>query len=171
MARPCCVTCRTVLLEPYFRNFLFRKVSEEFMGCVSKTLEVNWVLEENGPKNLTARHCNTTFQYWQSEGDFMGCMGTFRIRDSAVGIATGYGLDDRSSSPGRVKNLLFSTLFIPVLGSTQPPIQWVPGAFSLGLKRPGREADHSPSTSAQVKKMRIYTSTRPYAFMAQCLIS
>jgi hypothetical protein len=24
------------------------------------------------------------------------------------------------------------------------PIQWVPGALSLGVKRPGREADHSP---------------------------
>jgi len=28
------------------------------------------------------------------------------------------------------------------LGSTQPPIQWVPGALSLGVKRSGREADH-----------------------------
>jgi len=25
------------------------------------------------------------------------------------------------------------------LGPTQPPIQWVPAALSLGLKRPGRE--------------------------------
>jgi hypothetical protein len=33
-----------------------------------------------------------------------------------------------------------------------PPSQWVPGDVSLGLKRPGREADHSPPTSAQVKK-------------------
>jgi hypothetical protein len=30
----------------------------------------------------------------------------------------------------------------------------------------GREADHSPPTSAEVKKMWIYTSTPPYAFMA-----
>jgi hypothetical protein len=27
----------------------------------------------------------------------------------------------------------------------RPPIQWVPGAFSPGVKRPGREGDHSPS--------------------------
>jgi hypothetical protein len=32
--------------------------------------------------------------------------------------------------------------------------------------RPGREADHSSPTSAEVKKMWIYTSTPPYAFMA-----
>jgi hypothetical protein len=33
-----------------------------------------------------------------------------------------------------------------------PPIQVVPGDFYPGLKLPGREADHSPPTSAQVKK-------------------
>jgi hypothetical protein len=35
-----------------------------------------------------------------------------------------------------------------------------------GVKRQGREADHSPPTSAEVKKMWIYTSTPPYVFMA-----
>jgi hypothetical protein len=50
--------------------------------------------------------------------------------------------------------------------TTQPPIQWVPGALSLGVKRQGRESDHSPPTSAEVKKMWIYTSTSPYVFMA-----
>jgi hypothetical protein len=35
---------------------------------------------------------------------------------------------------------------------TQPPIQFVPGALSLGLKWPGREADHSPPSSAEVKE-------------------
>jgi hypothetical protein len=37
---------------------------------------------------------------------------------------------------------------------------------SPGLKRPGREADYVPSASAEVKKIWIYTSTPPYAFMA-----
>jgi hypothetical protein len=59
---------------------------------------------------------------------------------------------DQSSSPGRVKNFLFSTSSITALGSTQPPIQCVPGALSPGIKRPGHEADHSPPTSAEVKK-------------------
>jgi hypothetical protein len=31
---------------------------------------------------------------------------------------------------------------------------------------PGHDADHSPPASAKVKKMWIYTSTPPYAFMA-----
>jgi hypothetical protein len=52
-----------------------------------------------------------------------------------------------------------------------PPIQWVPGDLSPGLKRPGREADHSPPTSAEVKKTWIYTLTSPYVFMAWCLVS
>jgi hypothetical protein len=38
------------------------------------------------------------------------------------------------------------------LGPTQPPKQWVPGALSLGVKRPGREADYSTSSSTKVKE-------------------
>jgi hypothetical protein len=34
--------------------------------------------------------------------------------------------------------------------SVQPPIQSILGALSLGVKQPGREADHSPSPSAEV---------------------
>jgi hypothetical protein len=39
---------------------------------------------------------------------------------------------------------LFTTVSRTALGPTQPPIQRVSGALSLGVKRPGREADHSP---------------------------
>jgi hypothetical protein len=38
------------------------------------------------------------------------------------------------------------------LGPTQPPIQWIPGVLSLGMKRPGCEASHSPPSSAEVKE-------------------
>jgi hypothetical protein len=77
----------------------------------------------------------------------------------------------RSSSPGRIKTFLLSTSSRPILGSTQPPIQWVPGSLSPGVKRPECEADHSPQISEEVNKTWIHTSTPPYAFMAQCLIS
>jgi hypothetical protein len=33
-----------------------------------------------------------------------------------------------------------------------PPIQWMPGAPSLSVKRPAREADHSPPSSVEVKE-------------------
>jgi hypothetical protein len=51
-----------------------------------------------------------------------------------------------------VQNFLLFTSSRPALGSTQPRIQWVPGFLFLGVKRPGREADHSPPTNTEVKK-------------------
>jgi hypothetical protein len=65
-----------------------------------------------------------------------------------------------------VTAVLYFLPYRPALRSTQPPIQWVPGALSPGVKRLGREVDHSSPTRAEVKKMSIYTSTPPYAFMA-----
>jgi hypothetical protein len=47
---------------------------------------------------------------------------------------------------------LFTTASRTILGPTQPPIQWLPGALSLGVNRPVREADHSPPSSAEVKE-------------------
>jgi hypothetical protein len=44
---------------------------------------------------------------------------------------------------------LFITASGTAMGPTQPPIQWVLGALSLGVKWPGREADHSPLSSAR----------------------
>jgi hypothetical protein len=64
------------------------------------------------------------------------------------------------------KNFHFFMSSLPALGPTQPPIQSVTGTPSPGVKRPGREADHSPPTSAEVKKTLVYTSTPPYVFMA-----
>jgi hypothetical protein len=107
------------------------------------------------------------------------------------------------------------------LEPAQPPMQWVPGTLSPGVKRQGSEADHSPPGSAEMKKTwvstfqrthfvvfiyffiksfktfnsaplkviihisfmlcfgrfnkeksgSVYTSTHPYVFMAQCLLS
>jgi hypothetical protein len=72
----------------------------------------------------------------------------------------------RSSSPDRVKNFLFSMSSRQALWSTQRPNQWVLGALAPEVKRQGREADHSPPTSAEVNKMWNYTSIPPYALMA-----
>jgi hypothetical protein len=45
------------------------------------------------------------------------------------------------------------------LGHNQPLIQWVKGAPSLGVKRPGREGDQSLPSSAEVKNAWSYIST------------
>jgi hypothetical protein len=87
--------------------------------------------------------------------------------DSAVGIATGYGLDDQGVGVRVPVGLrIFSTSSRPAMRPTQPPIQWIPAALSPGVKRQGREADDSPPTSDEVKKMWIHTSIPPYAFIA-----
>jgi hypothetical protein len=69
------------------------------------------------------------------------------------GIALGYGLDDQGfESRQGLRIFLFATMSRTALGPTQPPIQWVPGALSLGVKLPGHETDHSPPSSAEVKE-------------------
>jgi hypothetical protein len=47
---------------------------------------------------------------------------------------------------------LFTTASRTAMRPTQPLFQWVGGALSLGVKRPRREADHSPPSSAEVKE-------------------
>jgi hypothetical protein len=76
--------------------------------------------------------------------------------DSTVNIAIGYRLGDR----------MIRIRFQTGAGSSSPQhhvqtgsgvhltscVQWVPAALSLGIKLPGREADHSPPSSGEVKK-------------------
>jgi hypothetical protein len=94
----------------------------------------------------------------------------------SVGIALGYGLDDRGSgvlgfdSRRGLGIFLFTTASRTAVGPTQLPIQWVPGALSLGVKRPGREADHSPHLVPRSKNEWSCTSILQYTFMAWCSI-
>jgi hypothetical protein len=48
---------------------------------------------------------------------------------------------------------LLATVSRPPLGPTRPPIQWILGALSAGVKWPGHEADHSPPSSVEVKNV------------------
>jgi hypothetical protein len=76
------------------------------------------------------------------------------------------GFDSRR----RLGIFLFTTAFRTVLGPSEPPIQWIPGALSLVVKRPEREADHSPPSSAEVENAWSYISTPQYVFIAWCLV-
>jgi hypothetical protein len=85
--------------------------------------------------------------------------------DTAVGIATGYRLDDQGVKfESQYGQELSSTLSRPTLGPTQLLILCVSGVLSPVVKQPRREADHSPPTRAEVKKTWIYISTRPICF-------
>jgi hypothetical protein len=49
-----------------------------------------------------------------------------------------YGLDDRAigvRSPAGAKDFPIASVSRPALGPTQPPVQWVPGILSPGVKR------------------------------------
>jgi hypothetical protein len=83
-------------------------------------------------------------------------------RGSAVGMATGYGMDDRGF---RVRVPVMSRIFT---SPYRPGRLWGPpslilneyrGFFFRGVKSPGREAYQSPPTSAKVNKTWIYTPT------------
>jgi hypothetical protein len=65
---------------------------------------------------------------------------------------------------------LFTTASKPALVPTQPPIQWVSGDVSLEVKRPGREADHSPPSRAEVKMRGSIPPLPQYAFMVRCSV-
>jgi hypothetical protein len=77
-------------------------------------------------------------------------------RDSSVGIATGYGLDNQGKRDFESrKGKKFSLLHIVHTGSGVHPTSYKMGTRCSfpGVKRQGREADHSTPTSAEVKKM------------------
>jgi hypothetical protein len=80
---------------------------------------------------------------------------------SAVSIATGCGLDNHGVV---VRVLVGSRIFISPChpywfwGSSDPPSKelWE-GSLSMEARRQGHKADHSPPTSAKVKKTWVYT--------------
>jgi hypothetical protein len=65
----------------------------------------------------------------------------------------------RSSIPGRGERIFpLASVSRPPLGPTQLPVQWVPGVLSLG-----RDADHSPPSSAEVENERELYFLSPQA--------
>jgi hypothetical protein len=57
------------------------------------------------------------------------------------------GFDSRKGE----ESVLFSAAPRPALGPIKPPIQWVQGALSHGVKRLGRKANHPTPSGAEVK--------------------
>jgi hypothetical protein len=80
-------------------------------------------------------------------------------RIKAILIATGYGLDSLHLIPSRGEIFLFSTVFRLPLGPTQPPVEWLPGALSLGVKKQRHDTDHSPPSAAEVSNGEAISTT------------
>jgi hypothetical protein len=74
-----------------------------------------------------------------------------RSQASSDSITMDYSLRSRDLLLGRGKKFVYSPVSRLALGPTQPHIQRVAGASFPGIKWPGREADHSPPSSAEVK--------------------
>jgi hypothetical protein len=78
------------------------------------------------------------------ETEHLFCYGPIvRSLDSSVSKGTVYGLNVQSSNPGSDKTESGAHTATYPVGR---------GVLSLEMKRPGREADHSPLSSAVVKK-------------------
>jgi hypothetical protein len=86
---------------------------------------------------------------------FASTIQVARSRVSSGSIVSDYGLDDRAigvRSPVGAKIFPLVSASRPALGPTQPPVKWVQGVLSPGVKaRPGLDADHSHPSSAEVK--------------------
>jgi hypothetical protein len=92
-----------------------------------------------------------------------------RSRDSTVGIATDYGLNGRGVGVRvPVRSRIFSSSRRPdqLLCPANLLTNGYRERFPRGVKGPGREADHSPPTTAEVKKIWVRTCIPPYVLMA-----
>ena len=69
----------------------------------------------------------------------------------------------------RAKKIFFPPKRTSWLSIAYSPSQLTPWALSPGIKRPERETDHSPSSSAKLTTARCYTSITPYAFKTRYL--
>jgi hypothetical protein len=58
-------------------------------------------------------------------------------------------------------NFHFAMASRPAVGPTQSPIQWLAGALTQRVKRPGREADDSLPSSSEAKDAWSITTTPP----------
>jgi hypothetical protein len=65
--------------------------------------------------------------------------------------------------------LVYATTSRPALGPSQPPNQGVPGVLSTAVKQPEHKADHSPLSSAEVRKCGD-TPPLSHVFMSQYLV-
>jgi hypothetical protein len=113
-----------------------------------------------------------------SRGAYFVCEFTwflphFKSRDSSVGVALGYRLDDRDSRvrfPAAAGNFSLHHRVQNGSGTPQPPIQWVPGALSLGYSGRGMKLTTHIHLVPRSRMRGAIPPLPQYAFMAWCLV-
>ena len=134
--------------------------------CTSSPVKCLVRMSTSTPKNVNSLYVATAYTVAQVRWlisaaperchSYQYCPHYIRGRDSAVGIATRYGLDGSVIESRRGRD--FPPPSKPALGSTQSPIQWVPG-LSRG-KRPRRGVDHPLPSSAKFEgRVELYISS------------
>jgi hypothetical protein len=172
---------RVFILEHYFTLKSFAAVCEAFISAYP---------DKEVPNKTTVHRLVTTFrdigrvclgqvlierQSWNNgRTDFKQCIscnngirlqefnitvGFFVLwsRDTLVSIMTDCGLDDRGSIPDICR--WFSSSLCVQTGSGAHPASCTMGTG--GKARPGRDADHSSPSSAEIENERSYTSSPP----------
>jgi hypothetical protein len=158
---------QTVFVSIRCKSYITRSsnLSLSIFSQTTRCTEICTYIFDYGPITVAARSKVWTV-FARSNAGIVGSNPTQGMdvyvcgsRVRAVGIATGYGLDDRGVG---VRVPLGSRIFC----SPRRPDRLSDPRILLsnGYRGPGREADHS-LTGAEVKKMWIYISTPPYAFM------
>jgi hypothetical protein len=78
-------------------------------------------------------------------------MNIYREPGSSVSIVSGHGLDGRAievRSPTEARDFSSTSVFRPALGHPASCTMGTGGPFPGSKERPGRDADHSPLSSA-----------------------
>jgi hypothetical protein len=102
---------------------------------------------------------------------FKYLISIIKSRDSSVGTATGYGLDDPIRFPAGAGNFSLRYHFQTGYRAHTTSCPMATGGFFPWVRRPGHEADNSSPSSAGIKNAWNYTSTPPIRLHGMVLIS
>jgi hypothetical protein len=117
--------------------YLYREDGQDWARAVEETIETNC-----HEKGCFHRHTNSSYIHHEA---WLLMSWNVRVQTNIIKQW------QNKHKPSRL-----------ALGPTQPPVQWAPGAHSLGLNWWKHEANYSPPSSSEVKNAFSYTSTPQY---------